>query len=154
MIRKITLGKDNVARLGNTEPFLLPGKLAIEFESNYDLTTAFISLKNGKIEGIIPLKKHLEIPSEFLFAGTLNLAVKLYHRDTVVKEWYCLPIRIIETEFGIQAFDLLGDIEKRLKAIEESATTKEEHKVLTEAFNELASSFNTLVETVSQIKEN
>ena len=154
MNKTITLGKDNVARLGNTEPFLLPENLTIEFESNYDLTTAFVSLKNGKIEGIIPLKKYLEIPSEFLFAGTLNLAVKLYHRDTVVKEWYCLPIRLVETEFGIQAFDLLGDIERRLQALESNSVTKEEHNLLTEAFNNLASSYNTLVDTVSQIKEN
>lgn len=154
MEKIIKLTQNNIARLTDSKPFYLPDNFQIIFESNYSLTTAFVSLKNGEMTGILPLTKPFNIPEKFLFAGDLNIAVKLYHDGKVAKEWFVLPIKIVETEFGINAFDMLSALEEKVNAIESKMVTKEEHNTLTLAHNKLAESHNELTETVKDIKEN
>lgn len=120
MKKRIELNKNNVARLDNTEPFLMPDGLELEFNSTYDLTNAFVSLKNGEAQGQYKLTKTFKVDEKFLIAGTLNVGVIAYHNGTPIKKWAILPIKIIESDYGVVAFDYLADIDKRLSALEKS----------------------------------
>lgn len=154
MIKTIELTKSNVARLGDTEPFLLPDELVLQFNSiGYDLSTAFVSMQNGEVKTQEKLKNPLTVDKKVLIAGDLNIGIHLYKGGNLVKNWYCLPIRIAETEQGTMAFDVLSQIEKRLEALEKNSATKKQHTALLNAHNALAENHNTLAETVSEIKE-
>ena len=154
MIKTIELTKSNVARLGDTEPFLLPDKLIFEFKSiGYDISNAFISMQNGEKKVQYKLTNPFYLPPEVLFAGNLNIAIHCYKDGEKIKSWYCLPIKIIETKHGVFAFDVLHEIEKRIQLLEENSATKEQYNLLANAHNELVKNHNELTETVSEIKE-
>lgn len=142
MEKIIYITKDNVARLSDTEPFLLPDNLILSFKSNgYDLRNAFISVKNGNAKGQFKLTNPFVIDQEYLFAGQLDIDIRLYNDEgELAKKWSVAPIRIKETEFGITGFDVIADIEKR-------------YEKLVEAFNKLAESHNDLTDTVRDLKE-
>ena len=154
MIKTIELTKSNVARLGDTEPFLLPDELVLQFKSTgYDITNAFISMENGEKKVQYKLTNPFYLPPEVLFAGELNIGIHSYKDGKKIKSWYCLPIEIIETEHGVFVFDVLHEIEKRIQLLEENSASKEQYNLLANAHNELANNHNELAETVSEIKE-
>lgn len=142
MEKLIYITKDNVARLSNTEPFLMPDNLILSFKSNgYDLRNAFISLKNGEKKGQFKLSNPFVIEQDFLFAGQLDIDIRLYNDEgEIAKKWSVVPIKIKETEFGITGFDLLADLERR-------------YEQFIEAFNALAESHNDLADTVRDLQE-
>ena len=142
MEKLIYITKDNVARLSNTEPFLMPDNLILSFKSNgYDLRNAFISLKNGEKKGQFKLSNPFVIEQDFLFAGQLDIDIRLYNDEgEIAKKWSVVPIKIKETEFGITGFDLLADLERR-------------YEQFIEAFNALAESHNDLTDTVRDLQE-
>ena len=115
----IQLCKETVGRLSNREPFLLPDNLIFDVKSiGYDLTSAFITLKNGNIQDKYKLTLPFVVPDKFLFAGILNFSIDAYQKGELYKHWAFLPIKIIETNEGLECFDLLADIDKRVKALE------------------------------------
>lgn len=137
---------DNVARLLDREPFLLPDKLVFNFKHiGYDLSNAFITLKNGekciKQRFVAPFV----VPSEVLFAGNLYLKLEMYLGETKAKEWNCLPLKIVETDNGLEVNDFLELLEKKMQ---------DNVNCLTEKINEFITKHNELAETVSAIKEN
>ena len=154
MIKKITLTKDRFARLSDREPFLLPDRLEIDFDSiGYDLTNTFITLKNGEKSGHFKVSRPFIIPNEFLYAGNLYIGLDAYLDGVIVKHWDTLPIRIVETTESVYCFDFIGDIEKRLAILEATSVTKREFNELKEHINKAIESHNELADTVSEIKE-
>ena len=154
MIKVIELRKSNIARLTDREPFILPNKYELEFKSiGYDISNAFVSLKNGTKKCLYPLTNPFLVPDSVLFAGTLEIGVKAYKNGEVIKEWGCIPVKIKETEHGVMCFDYLAELEERILKLEENQTTKADHNILVVAHNDLAEKHNELTETVKEIKE-
>ena len=141
MIKTIELYTNNLARIKEREPFMLPDTLVLDFETTrYDLSNAFVSLKNNNIECQKKLISPFYVDEEFLFPGMLDIAIHIYQDGKCVKSWYCLPLEIMETKHGTMAFEKLDKIEKKLDLINNK-------------FNELGEKHNELADTVSEIKE-
>lgn len=154
MIKQITLTKNSLARLSDKEPFLMPDFLELEFKSiGYDLTNAFIVLKNGEKQGKFRLEKVFRIPDEFLFAGVLNMSIYAYINGELLKQWNVLPIKFIETENKVECFEFLSELEKQLNELKTTYTKKEEHDLIVKKLNEVIIKQNEIAETVSEIKE-
>lgn len=132
MIKKIMLNKQGIGRLLEKESFLLPDEISLEFLSEgYDLSNAFISLRNGKKEGVFRLSSPFKIPSEFLFAGYLNCRVTLYNGSNVAKKWDILPIEIIEVPTGTEMRDYLGELEEKLVILQQKVEYLEkQHEII------------------------
>ena len=47
-------------------------------KSQYDLTNAFISIRNGVVKGQYKLKNPFRIDDKFLFSGNLNVGITTY----------------------------------------------------------------------------
>ena len=141
MIKTIELYTNNLARIKEREPFMLPDTLVLDVQtSRYDLSNAFISLQNNKVEIQRKLVNPFYVDEEVLFPGILNIGIHIYQDGKRVKSWYCLPLEILQTEQGTIAFEKLDKIEKKLDFI-------------IEKFNELGNKHNELADTVSAIKE-
>lgn len=154
MIKTIELGRNNLARIKEQEPFLLPDKLILSFTTaRYDLSNAFVSFQNGKVKEQQKLTNNLIVAESLLFEGMLNIAVHLYHEGKCIKSWYCLPLEIKETKHGTMAFDKLNEIEKKLDFVVNNFVAKEQFTELRDFCNTLANNHNEVVETVSEIKE-
>ena len=130
MIKIIELSK--YARVVDHSPFLLPDTLEFDFEScGYDMSNAFITLKNGNIQETYKLTRPFEVPSKFLFAGELYISIDAYIKGNLIKHWDCLPLLIKETEVGMQCFDFLFEIEKKMLANEKRIETLEKaHEII------------------------
>lgn len=141
MIKTIELYTNNLARIKEREPFMLPDTLVLDFETTrYDLSNAFVSLKNNKVEHQQKLISPFYVDEKLLFPGMLDIAIHIYQDGKCVKSWYCLPLEIMETKHGTMAFEKLDKIEKMLDLINNK-------------FNELGEKHNELADTVSEIKE-
>ena len=138
----IELRNDGIGRLTKSEPFLLPDELQLEFKSkSVQLNNAFISLKNGNEKGQFKMKNPFVVPQRFLFGGNLEITIKSYVGETVIKKWAIVPIKLIETEYGIHAFDFLEMLNAK-------------YNELFGKVNEIIIKHNKLEEHVEAIKEN
>lgn len=131
MIKVIEL-KDGYARLKDGTPVILPDELELQFKSvGYDLTHAFITLRNGETAAKFRLKSPFKVDGKLLYAGKLCGRIDAYLGDEVsapYKTWDLLPIRIVETENGdIELFDQLTAIEEKIAVLD---TFEERLKVL------------------------
>ena len=155
MKKIIELTKDNIARLSNTEPFLLPDIFELEFKSiGYDLSSSFITLKNGIKRHKVPLSSPFTVPNELLFAGNLNICIDAYLNGKLLKHWEIIPIRIIETENTLIGFDVLAKIEEQIVQLQNNTSSKDDYKKIVDKINEIIDKQNEITETVSEIKEN
>ena len=142
MKKIIELNQNGIGRLTERESFLLPDNLELEFKTkNYDLSNAFISLKNGAEEGKFKLTFPFVVDKRFLFGGKLEMTLRIYVKDTLVKTFAITPIKLIETTYGIRAFDFLSAL-------------KDKYNKLFDKVNELIEKHNELEETVQEMKEN
>jgi hypothetical protein len=142
MKKIIELNQNGIGRLTEREPFLLPDTLELEFKTkNYDLSNAFISLKNGVEEGKFKLTFPFVVDKRFLIGGKLEMTLRLYANDVLVKTFAITPIKLVETTYGIHAFDFLSLLEDK-------------YNKLFEKVNELIEKHNALDEHVADIKEN
>ena len=154
MAEKIIEIKGNTLRLVDRKPFLLPDKLTFKVKAQgYDISNAFICMQNGSEKAMYVLTNPFTVPEKLLFAGALNISIKLYHNGECIKTFYGLPIILKEADFGIYAFDQLNDIEKRLSVIEKNYTKKDDFVEISKAHNTLAENHNKLAETVKALKE-
>lgn len=142
MKKTIELNPNGIGRLVEHEPFLLPDELEIDFKSkSYDLSNSFVSLKNGKETGQYKLTFPFNVEKRFLIGGKLEITVKSYVKETPVKTWAVIPIKMVESKYGIHAFDFLSALEDK-------------YNQLLEKVNELIEKHNELEETVQEMKEN
>ena len=131
MKRVIELTTNNIARLDNVEPCLLPDGLELEFKSYYDLSNAFVSLRNGVVKGQYKLTSPFRIDDKFLFGGNLDIGITAYHNGEKVKQWFVLPIRLKESDFEIEAFEYLAELENKLDlALERIEKLENQHKII------------------------
>lgn len=116
MIKIIQLDRKG-ARLVNREPFLLPDVLQFDFDNivGYDLSKAFISLKNGDKKEHLKLNAPFTVPDSVLFAGRLEMQIDIWDDDKMLKSFFVPPLQIVETDTGMQCFDVLAEYEKRLQ---------------------------------------
>lgn len=141
---------ENHARLDDYEPFLMPDKLIVNFEhKGYDLSNAFITLRNGEKIEKFKFLNHFEIPKNFLYAGDLYVKVEMYLGGEKAKQWISLPIRIKETKTGLVINDLLYELEKKISNSVDIKTFND----LVSVVNKLIENHNKLAETVSELKE-
>ena len=130
---EIKLLKNPIAELnGNVAVVSDNAPLSLSFISNYDLTTAFVTLCNGsvKIENI-PLAEKLEVPKELLFEGRLLISVEMFIDGEVAKRWRVPPIRLKEansTEFEAYPelsalMKLYFDLEERINGLDKELKT-------------------------------
>lgn len=104
------------ARLVNREPFLLPDILQFDFENiGYNLSNAFITLKNGSVTEHLKLNVPFTVPDSVLFAGKLEMQIDLWNDGKIVKSFFLPPLQIVETNTGMQCFDVLAEYDKRLQ---------------------------------------
>ena len=141
MVKKIILSDNGVGQIEDTAPFLLPDELSINFESKYDLSSAVVGVQNNNEQGVYKYSSEFKVPQKFLFGGLLKLTVRAYAGDTLVKSWGISPIKIVEAEGKIIAFDLLTSTIKRVDTIQGIV-------------EDIASKHNGLVEHVKSLKEN
>lgn len=154
MKKIITLTKNRLARLSDKESFLMPDNLVFEFQSiGYDLTHAYITLKNGDKKVRLPLSKELTVPNDLLFAGLLYGSIHAYLDGILLKEWDILPIRIFESKEDVYCVDFLLEIENRLAKLEDEFVSLEKHNDVVEKVNEVIEKQNEIADTVSEIKE-
>ena len=94
-------------------------------QGNYNLTNAFIRLKNGTLVRTYPYAKTFEIPEEFLFEGLLEIKVQKMKKGECVNLWSVLPIKIkyvedVSNPYGDKViYDYLYNLEERIKRLEE-----------------------------------
>ena len=119
MIKIIEL-KDGVGRLANSEPFLLPDELKLEFTSNkdYNLDNAFITLYNNSEKTHEKLTNPYVVKDNLLFGGLLTGKVTSYVGDVLVKTWTILPLKLVETDKGTEVKDYVSTIEERVAELE------------------------------------
>ena len=115
-------------RLSVREPFLIArdGTVLLQFNSDYalrDYIIAFASDTGEKYSERLQNTSQVVIPPQFVRAGTLSVELSLIVKEKVVKKWIIEPIVFREGEAGFYGFSELEDIKKRLKAVEEFATS-------------------------------
>ena len=155
MKKIIELKRDGITRLANSEPFLVPDILELDFKPiGYSLAKAFITIKNGNIKETYKLSNPFKVDDKFLFAGEIHISVCLYDRDTLIKKWNVVPIKIREVDGTVQCTDYLAELENRLKDIELNYVTIDIYNELVDKINELAQKHNETEDIVKQIKEN
>lgn len=138
---------EHLARLVINEPLLLPDDLIIHISHvGYDLSTAFITLKNGEKKDKFKLTNPFNIPKDFLFSGRLFIGIDAYHKEELYKHWDTVPIKIVDTgESSLYLFDELEALNKKMTDLATKLIGK---------FNDLAEKHNVLSETIKEIKEN
>ena len=131
MLKIIQLDRKG-ARLVNREPFLLPDNLQFDFDNiGYDLISAFITLKNGEKTEHCKLTRPFTVPDSVLFAGRLSVQIDIYSNGNIVKSFFLPPLEIVETDKGVEVFDILNEYEKKLQDQEQRIVALEEkHKFL------------------------
>lgn len=128
MIKNVTLKENRIARIDDLEPFYLPSEEGLVFcfdQGNFNLSNAFIQLKNGTHKEMFPYKKTFEVPTEFLEEGFLKLDIFTMKKNDLVNAWTLLPVRIkyveeFENTYSEKlVYDYLADLERRVKALED-----------------------------------
>lgn len=115
---KIKLTKENGIHI--TEPFNVKEteNLDLLFQTEYDLHSAKIEVKNGDICGEYDYSQRFAIPEKFMFAGNLFVKIKMFIGKNVAKIWEIMPIKITQTPEGLLLVDFLTSLDDRLKTLE------------------------------------
>ena len=115
---KIRLKKENGLHI--TEPFNVKESESLDllFQTEYDLHSAKIEVKNGDIYGEYDYSQRFAIPEKFMFAGNLFVKIKMFIGKNVAKIWEIMPIKITQTPEGLLLVDFLTSLDDRLKTLE------------------------------------
>ena len=126
MIKVIQLDRKG-ARLVNREPFLLPDDLQFDFDNTvgYDLTSAFVTFKNGEKSEHLKVERPIVVPDSVLFDGRLDVQIDLWHDGKCYKSFYLPPLQIVNTNCGIEIIDILNEYQKEMAGIKERLTVLE-----------------------------
>ena len=150
---KIKLEYLPIVRLGNTEPFIVPEKLEVEFESVYKLEKLVVEVKKGdEIKKFVVKDQKIDLSEFTKQAGVIEMHVSLMALGKVAKTWEIEPIVVVETE---GTFTIKGYIDTILEPYLESVKLlSDNNNEIIEKFNDLAEKHNELALTVKEIKEN
>lgn len=115
---KIKLTRGNSTRLAEPLTTKEDDKLVINFETEYELNAAKITLQNGDVNGVYDFKKVFTVPDKFMFAGRLMGKVEMLVGGKVAKRWEIFPVDITQTPEGLKFVDCLTAFDERLKKVE------------------------------------
>lgn len=115
---KIKLTKENGIHI--TEPFNIKEteNLDLLFQTEYDLHSAKIEIKNGDVCDEYNYSQRFAIPEKFMFVGNLFVKIKMLIGKNVAKIWEIMPIKITQTPEGLKLVDCLTAFDERLKKVE------------------------------------
>ncbi len=133
MVKTIILSREGLGRLADSEPFLLPDVLELQFVAKgYDMRNVFVSMQNGTIKKHERLKGDtLVVDNELLFAGYLNIRVSAYMGGEIAKIWDIYPLKLVETNYGIETFDYIKIIEDKVDTLQEQVNElKKQHEII------------------------
>jgi hypothetical protein len=101
----------------------LPTDPVVEFSSGtYRLDELVVIARNGNKEIRKKTKDGKVDISELLFAGEIEMSVHLIKRGMAVKKWEIIPILLWEIDNTYAAFDVIRDLQFRVKALEQKTT--------------------------------
>lgn len=145
----VKLNNSRIVRLGNTEPFIVPENLILEFESVYRLDKLLIVAKqNDKTLKLVSYDKKVDLSEFTKQAGLIEISVSLICNGNVAKSWEIEPLLVIELNGEFQ-------IKEYYKEITETVMkNKEDIATAISKINEFITSHNELAITVRDIKEN
>ena len=116
----IILGREGATLSSSVFALTADKALELTFKSEYDLSEATLTLKNGAKTKTYDFKHDFTVPEEFLFAGRLCASVQMYVNGDLVKRWNLPPIRLKEEDKTLYAYDELNDLTRRIEALEEA----------------------------------
>lgn len=109
-------------RLSEREPFILAAgsPCVLKFESDYNLADCIVSISDG-VKSVVKREKNVvavEVPSQFVKAGRLNVEIGLVVSEKTVKTWKVEPIIFKENDEGLNGSPELDLILQRLVNLE------------------------------------
>ena len=149
----VNLTENKKVRLDLKEPFFVPEKLVLEFESFYKLEKLSIEVRaNEKTKKYIVTNKKLDL-SEFAQSPcVIEIGIALIINGKPVKSWEVEPIIVEYIDHELVIKDYITSLTTPLQA--EISTLKEQYQTLLNSYNELAQNHNELALIVKAIKEN
>lgn len=136
-------------------------KVFLSFESDYDLHTSVITLKNGEQKIVKSIAGQTAIPDEILFSGWLSVRIDMFLEGVIAKTWQIFPVRLIEAagevqgaEEAIALNERIGKTEEAIERTNAEKVSKADFEALKAQFAELAEKHNKLAEIVGALKEN
>lgn len=102
-------------------PFMLPDSLKLHFKVEgvgYDLSEAFIVLKNGTAKGKYRLTQDFEVPDKFLFEGYLYMSIDVYLKGEKNYTIQVYPIKLVEANGETVVYDVIQSLEERISHLE------------------------------------
>lgn len=146
---RIQLNYSRIVRLGNTEPFIVPENLILEFESTYKLDKLLVVVKqNDKTEKFVIVDKKVDLSKFTKQAGIIEISVSLICDGKIAKQWEIEPLTVVELDGNFQIKEYYQEIINIVNANTDNITTA------INKINEFIENHNELAMTVHEIKEN
>lgn len=154
MIKILRLNKSAVGFDNTPVIFGKDDELTIEILSEYDLSNAVMTLRNGKTTKIQKIEdSKVTVPQEIMFSGWLSIAVEMFLGGEIVKKWQNLPLKIVESTPEVVAEEILQVYEYEIKALKANKADLTDLEELKTMLYDLADKHNKLTEIVKLIKE-
>jgi hypothetical protein len=150
---KVKLTANKNVGLNLKEPFFVPEKLSLKFESEYKLDKLAIEVKANEVtKNYIITDKKLDLTEFTQSPCIIEISIALIVKGKAVKSWEIEPILVEEVNHELVLKDYITSLTTPLQA--EISTLKEQYQTLLNSYNELAQKHNKLALTVKAIKEN
>lgn len=150
---KIKLTANKRVRLDCKEPFFVPEKLSLKFESEYRLEKLSIEVKANDItKNYIICDKKLDLTEFTQKPCIIEISIALIVDGKAVKHWEIEPITVEEVNHEFVLKNYIESLVTPLQA--ELLTLKQGYEDLIGYYNTLGANHNELALTVKEIKEN
>lgn len=138
-------------RLSEREPYFVADNenLTLLLDTEYQLADFIADLRNGAAKAKLrQTNKTIEVPTELLKAGQLDIVITQYANGKVAKKWAVEPITIIEQNEGFEAYSLINELSAKVKELEQKANCI---PMLAETVQDLTNLCNTNAKAVQQL---
>ena len=122
-MKKLTLDAPSIVKYDENNTLVVSSSrdVQIETKSKYNLERAFYSFKNADVTVTVPYCRIITVPEKVIFAGNLDLVVRLYdERGQVLKKWQVYPLKIIEVNGGFELSDWCENIEAEIEKLKKN----------------------------------
>ena len=153
----VKLNNSRIVRLGNTEPFIVPENLILEFESAYRLDKlSIVAKQNDKTLKFVSYDKKVDLSEFTKQAGVIEICVSLICNGKVAKVWELEPLIVLEIDGEFQIMEYYNNLEEsQIKPLATALDAiKSDLSMVKEKTNEFILKHNELAQTVRDIKEN
>ena len=150
---KVKLTANKKVRLEHKEPFFVPEKLSLKFESEYKLNKLSVEVRaNEETKNFIVTDKKLDLTEFTQKPCIIEISIALIVDGKAVKSWEIEPIVVEQVE---HEFVLKNYIESLITPLQaEFDVLKQGYEDLIGYYNTLGANHNELALTVKEIKEN